>query len=719
MPSPMSSALDWARGASGRSAHRRGDRSGTGSIKTAFRPDIEGLRAIAVLFVLIWHAGVPWLTGGFVGVDVFFVISGFLMTTILHREHIKYRRINVVKFYARRARRLVPASTLALVATGLATVMVLPETRWRDIGIDIAAAGGYVVNWRLAERAVDYLAQGSALSPVQHFWSLSVEEQFYIFWPLVIVAVAWTVKWARGSVTTITAVALAAIAGGSLCWSVYLTASDQSRAYFVTTTRVWELALGGLTALAMPAFARLPKRLAVPLAWIGLLGILGSGLLINSTVPFPGSIALIPTLSTAMVIAASPSAGMAGPLCVFANRPTQWIGSCSYSMYLWHWPVLVIGGYWISGGLREVTVFEGLVLVSLSVLPAWLSLRYVENPIRESNAIKDSVANSLGLAVFGIAICLLVGMLVALQVRPTVVYQSRYVQPGTAGGGGEPIGAEVLGEFPLESAAGRPVDVVSAITPSPNAAQNDIPDQNACQLSYAETTPRFCVFGDAASATTVVLVGDSHTGQWLPALNEVALERGWKLVVSIKSACPYLDVDVFAVKLNRPYNECTDWNQQVAAYLTGPEKPAAVVVSYSQYLLVGERNINSGADNIIAGAAARWQPLVAQGSKVIVLRDTPSANFNMPECVAEHTNELSLCSTPRDEALSRRDETQPAAVASVTGAQLVDLTDWICPGSSCPAVIGGVIVFRDDSHMTATYSRSLSTQLAKSLPPLP
>ncbi|CAN3127743.1 acyltransferase family protein [Mycobacterium sp. smrl_JER01] len=514
-----------------------------------FRPDIEGLRALAVLFVLIWHAGVPWLPGGFIGVDVFFVVSGFLMTSILHREQIASRRgmVNVGEFYARRARRLVPASLLTLIATAIATFVILPETRWRDIGFDIAAAGGYLVNWRLADRAVDYLQQDAAASPIQHFWSLSVEEQFYVFWPLLLVGIAVLVRLIRFSITKATFAGLALIAVASLAWSSYLTDAEPGRAYFVTTTRLWELAIGGLVALALPSLAKLPMSIAAAFAWIGLASIVGTGFLLTTTVPFPGMVALIPTVGAALVIASGPAAGPYGPIRMCTNRLVLWIGGCSYSIYLWHWPFIVIGGYWVTEGLRETSVTEGVGLALLSVLPAWLSLRFVENPLRRSEELIESVRKSLTLAFLGIAVSLVAGLLLAsLTPRPAPTnYISKYVPP--PGVEKEPFGAEVLGDNPVESPAAL-VGAIDVISPSPQAAPDDNPAiyLDGCHLSFEETEPRFCDYGDLSSSVEVAVVGDSHAAQWLPALQSVALDRAWKLKVSTKSSCPYLGIAVLS-----------------------------------------------------------------------------------------------------------------------------------------------------------------------------
>ena len=694
-----------------RSSRRRKRRRAGQENSATFRADIEGLRAVAVMFVLLWHAGIPWLPGGFVGVDVFFVISGFLMTSILHREQLRDGRVSITGFYARRARRLIPASVVTLVFTAAATALVLPETRWRDIGVDIAAAGGYVVNWVLASRSVDYLSQDAAPSPLQHFWSLSVEEQFYIFWPLLLGAIAWLVTKARSRITPPTLVLLTGIFAASLWWSIHLTGTDPGRAYFVTTTRVWELALGGLVALALPKLAAIPRAAAAAIAWMGVIGIMATGLLLTTSVPFPGSIALIPTISTAMVIAAGPAAGPLGPVRIFDNRVVLWIGGCSYSMYLWHWPVLVIGGYWLTDGLREITVTEGVVLVAVSVLPAWLSLRSVENPIRQADSVVESVRHSLSLAGFGIMISVAAGLVLMTWVpKPADTgYVSQYVAPS---GESERIGAELLAPDPWNSPAAVLSDSVASITPNPQDAPGDNPPvyDNGCHLDYGESSPNWCIFGDTTSNVNVAVIGDSHAAQWLPALQSVADKRKWKLWFSTKSACPFLDAPI--EYRNQPYQECAEWNRQVLERLTGPEKPDAVVLSYGDYPIPQEE--------LVRGAVARLSPVTALGIPVAIIRDTPKDNLDQSECVAAHRDSLTACATPRDEALARRDQSQPAVAAALPGTRLVDLTDWICPSSQrCPSVIGGVLRMRDNQHLTATYARSLAPALDGALTGFP
>ncbi|MCR6689490.1 acyltransferase [Cellulomonas sp.] len=304
-----------------------------------FRRDVQGLRAVAVALVLAFHAGLP-VPGGFVGVDVFFVVSGFLITGLIADEVARTGRLRLGRFYARRARRLLPAAALALTAVVVATLVWLPVTRWREIAGDVVATALYVVNWRLADRSVDYLAEGAAASPVQHFWSLAVEEQFYVIWPLLVVALVALARM-RGRRVTRRAlvVGVAVVAWASVLWSVTLTDLDPARAYFVTTTRVWELAAGALLALLAHRVVRAPAGLLRAGGWAGLALLLLAAVLLDGGTPFPGTAALLPVGGTVLVLAA----GLAGPgLRPLTAGVLQPVGAASYSLYLWHWPAVVV-----------------------------------------------------------------------------------------------------------------------------------------------------------------------------------------------------------------------------------------------------------------------------------------------------------------------------------------------------------------------------------------
>ncbi|HEY0700376.1 MAG TPA: acyltransferase, partial [Micromonospora sp.] len=315
------------------------------STRRSFRGDIEGMRALAVILVLVGHAAPGLLPGGFVGVDVFFVISGFLITGLLVEELDRTGRISLAGFYARRARRLLPAAALVGLVSLLLAVLFLPKVRWADTGWDAVASALYAMNWRLAEQAVDYLAADNSASILQHYWSLAVEEQFYLLWPLLLVVFAG--GWRRPGHPRrrlrpmLLVAALVVVAVPSFVWSVVLTQTDPARAYFVSTTRLWELALGGGLALAGARLRRMPAPVAAGVAWASVAAILAAAALLAPDHAFPGYLALLPTLGAAAVIAGGLVPGGAGPERVLGLRPLRATGAVSYSLYLWHWPVLV------------------------------------------------------------------------------------------------------------------------------------------------------------------------------------------------------------------------------------------------------------------------------------------------------------------------------------------------------------------------------------------
>jgi peptidoglycan/LPS O-acetylase OafA/YrhL len=669
-----------------------------------FRADIQGLRAVAVTMVLLYHAGVPFVPGGFAGVDVFFVISGFLITGLMVRELERTGRLSLRNFWARRAKRLLPATAVVLVAVTVLSLFLLPQLRWSGTAGDIVASALYVINWRLAAQSLDYLAQGYAPSPVQHFWSLAVEEQFYLIWPVLVLLIATLARRFGWPLRRTLTVGLVLLAVPSLLWSIHL-GVDPS-AYFVTTTRVWELAVGAAVSLLAVRLVGLNPRVGAVLSWGGVLVLLATTVLLPDTVPWPGRAALIPTLGTAAVLAGGPVAGSAGATYLLGRAPIRWVGDLSYSLYLWHWPLVVFATLrWTHLGPAR-----GLLVVLASFVPAYLTYRLVESPIHLSVRLARFPIRALALGAACTVVAVAAGGLLRVAI-PHVQVVPLADRPGAGA-----LRGSLLSAMPDRTA--------SSITPDPLVARDDLPDLygRGCQTGYQVGVPTPCVFGDPASPVTVALVGDSRAAEWSPALQEVGRRQGWRIVTITKAGCPFAQVLIFkgAKGRARPYTTCTEWNASVMRLLSaGPDRPSFVLTSdFSPYLTSVGGQLQTGEasrQTMIKGIRASWVALNQIGIPVVALRETPMMSMDVVECVSTHRQHLDACAALRRNAMSHAHTLQPAA-EGLTSSTTVDLTlSSVCPTRMCPAVIGNVLVYRDEHHLTATYSRTLAPALSAAL----
>lgn len=684
--------------------------SGPSAVRsTAFRGDVEGLRAIAVGLVLLYHAGLPFLPGGYAGVDVFFVISGFLITSQLISEVERTGRVSLPRFYARRAKRLLPAAGVVLAVTAALTYLFLPRIRWQEIGGDIASAALYLVNWRLADRSVDYLAEDSEASPVQHFWSLAVEEQYYLVWPLVIVAVTLIARAVRIPLRRALFVSLAAIVVASFVWSVLATSHSPAQAYFVTTTRVWELGVGAGVALAARRLARMPRLAAAALGWAGLAAIVASGVWFTSATMWPGYAATLPTLGTAAVIAGGFAGQRGGPGLLIDNRPMRWIGGLSYSLYLWHWPLIVVAAEYADG----LSVPAGLAVAALSVVPAWLTHRLVENPLRYSTVVSHSPRLALSMGANFTLAGLAAGLVLALTVSLAVSSHRPGTHPSAPG-------AAVLSGDVRYDPDGQAVDTVEWMTPAPVQATDDVPALYAdgCQQNLADADVLTCEYGAsqvttaAHNAPTVAVVGDSKVAQWMPALEVIAERNGWRLMTYTKSNCGFhTAVPPFD---DGRYTACVEWNQQVLARLKAD--PPDYVITSQRSAKAFESDGEVTTEAMIRGMRSAWSALTSRGTEIVVIADTPHPGFNVYECVEEHLDHLTACAYDRDRY--HTDSAAPVqreAVKGQSGVSFVDMFDLICPSEPCAPIIGNVLIYRQGTHLTATYVETLTPHLAEEL----
>lgn len=651
-----------------------------------FRPDIEGLRGVAILLVLLFHAGLPWTPGGFVGVDVFFVISGFLITGKLWRESQQPGGLNIARFYAWRIRRLLPAALVAVAVISLVGLIVAAPLDRSELAADGAASALSIANMRFIG-SVDYFAATSSPSPFLHFWSLSVEEQFYLVWPALIVFLSWR----GGSARRLFAVLLLGVVA-SFALSLWLTDASPSRAFYLLPTRVWQLGAGGLLALAGVMGT---SRRAGAMAWAGLAVVALAGVVLSAETPYPGLAALLPTAGAVALLygGAAPS----GPVRLLTAAPLRLLGKISYSLYLWHWPLLVLPLLFLE---RALTGVEIVVAVAAAIVVSWVSWRFVEQPFRYGDrsrratswsAIRAGVAGILSVALFtqGLAAAL-PSTVVAVQPTPS------------------PSGSP--------TASDGPIALPQDLAPSLASARDDEERLrgDGCLAFERVTTPPECVYGVKGSTVTIALVGDSHASHWFPAIEAIALERGWRLLTFVKVSCSFTTLPQRNLALKRAYRECTTFNEATVARLSEIKPALTIIVNRRTF-----RPIAEGVTPTIAGAALGEMVARLPGTTAILV-DTPDPGRDVPACLSKHPSDIRACLFTQDDADNREIGVAERVAAEVSGATLIDLTSEICAAWPCSPIAKNVVIYRDEDHMTETFSRTLATplgvEIAKLLP---
>ena len=696
-----------------------------GSAQTGFRQDIEGLRAVAVLAVVLFHADVPGVGGGYVGVDVFFVISGFLITGLLWREVSTAGTIRLARFYGARARRLLPASATVGVITAIGSVVLLPPLQAQIVIGDGIASALYVGNYWFILRGVDYLAAQVAPSPFLHYWSLGVEEQFYLVWPAMIIGTAWLIRRARRrtraqatSSESPYLVVLALVAAGSFAVSLAATYAVPTVAFFSLPTRAWQLAVGGLVALTAGQWRRLPALPAAIAGWAGLALILLACTLLSTATQYPGTAALVPVLGTALVIGAGCAAPSQGCGRVLAWSPMQAVGRVSYSWYLWHWPVLLLAppllGHplGLAGRLAAVLVSGGLAV---------LTLHLIENPLRFAAPIRRSPIGSLALggAATAVAVCVGVALLVSM---PTPVGRGApraaltlTASPPPTGHDIDAYDAAVQHAFAQVQAAVADATELKAVPSNLNPSLADAEADgramflNSCMRNLFQVAQPECAAGDTASTTTVALVGDSHAAMWTPAFQQVAAQRGWRLEMLSKANCPLMDLPSRNT-LSRLVYHCEQWRGQIIARLRA-EHPRLVVVSTWRVYGPGwgfMPGFTPYDPAWIDSLTRLVQQLRGIGAKVLVLGPIPDPQSMVPICLSGHLDDATACSPPRSTAVNESGITAESAATKAGGGQYADVTELFCAAERCPVIVGNTLVYVDWSHVTPEYSRLLA-----------
>jgi peptidoglycan/LPS O-acetylase OafA/YrhL len=671
----------------------------------ARRDDLQGLRAVAVLLVVLHHADVPALPGGYVGVDVFFVLSGFLITGILLSGARQHGRVSFAEFYVRRARRIIPAAALTLLATVIAAYYLLNVVRARQAVSDSIWATLFAANVHFGRLESDYFAQDQPASPVQHFWTLAVEEQFYLVWPVLCSLVLFGIVFglrrrrARRGITRSALhrlfVVTVLVAIASLAYSIHSTEVEPAGAYFSTTARAWELSLGALLAIVAAGATRIPAGLRVGMGWLGLAGIGCAAVVFSESTPFPGYAALLPTVGAALVIAAglAPQKLRFGVGHVLSLAPLRYVGDRSYTLYLWHWPVLIIAIQYVG---HDLSVGAKMFLALGAFLLSVVTYALFENPIRHMRRpaalgpvlCPASVAAALAVAVFTLG--LLDGKIArmdaaAASVRPAALVTEKVVPTRS-----RPLPAVVA----AVEAARREAPLPSPLTPPIGDLRGDFYTYpEGCVASGGDSSSRrICRLGDPAGAKTLLIIGDSHAQMWMPTVLRMAQWDRWVVVPLVKIGC-------IPGRWNRSGTRCGAWYRWA--------KRRAATLRPDVTLIVGSWAGTKTPDPDIRAVALLSNEMKRVSASVIVLGDAPHQRLNPVDCLLARDATMRTCTTRATDVNLRADD----AIAAGTRASRVGFIDtrgWFCAHLLCPLVVNQTIVWVDRGHISMTYARQLA-----------
>jgi peptidoglycan/LPS O-acetylase OafA/YrhL len=701
------------------------------AIKTT-RPDIQGLRALAVLAVVFDHA-FAWPSGGFVGVDVFFVISGFLITGLLLRERERSGTISFTGFYRRRVRRILPAAVLVLIATVIGTNFLLGASRLASVVWDAIAALLFSANWRFAATGTDYFQAAGPVSPLQHYWSLSVEEQFYFVWPWVMLLVLSLAgrrvkglppraRWAAGA-------AIGAIGIASFCWALYDTANAPTVAYFSTFSRAWELALGAALAIMSPALERyLPGWLRPLLAWIGIIGILIGLFTTSATSAFPAPAAALPVLATGLVIAAG-TGGRQRLIAPLTNRVSRYFGDISYSLYLWHFPVIIAFGPYLLYVLHENTAdwLYYAILLAVAVFLSIASYHLVETPIRKSTWLEPRATRgskrrrrvtteSRGryVALGSLAAITVIGVVGALAFNALATPSVSAAESGSAvsktstttsseSTSTSSAQAKLTAQITAALAAKSWPDKLSPTVA--DAADEAVPG-NTGQCGSIKFLPAAeCTFGKASAPKKALLVGDSIAQAYVPALAKIFGHGDWSLRITSMYACPFIDTKIG--NATGTVNACSQRKKDEYTTIAS-EKPDLLIISNTFERGVDPSTGLAATANVWSAAFKSMIKKVAPDVKKFVVLPPPAPDKNIQTCYTPFSKPSDCESNVANTQWVSMAQDEQATVEA-KGGVFIDNRDWYCNTAGlCPAFVGTTLMKKDAAHITAKYSAILT-----------
>lgn len=655
--------------------------------KPGFRPEVQGLRALAVLMVVTYHIWFGRVSGG---VDIFLLISAFLLTLSFVRKLEAGRALDLGRYWLHMFKRLLPAVVVVLLGILAATALFVPRSRWSEILSQTWSSLFYFQNWALAANSVDYYATDQSIaSPLQHFWSLSVQGQVFILWPLLFALAAVIAKAAKIRIRRAVLLVFGSVFVASLTFSIYETYTNQVHAYFDTRTRLWEFAFGTLLVLALP-YLKLPQPVRVAAGWIGLAAMLSGGFILDVQGQFPGYVALWPLVAAALIILAGQTESPFGADRLLTWKPLIRLGDMSYSLYLWHWPVLII--YLIWRGREDVGPVGGTAIIALSLVLAYLTTRFVERPLRSLAWAEKKKRR----AAVVIAIC------VALVATPVAAWQQGLrIQ-------NEELQAKIdvnnPGAAVLDASFVFQGEQDADLAPLYERAGSDYANLGApCTGRFATEAEQLQGLGcteyvsSPSPENVLVAVGNSHVQQWLPALAPIAEARNWTVIGLVRGGCQFVEYSDGITE------ECNARNSEALQYILDLQPDAVLttatysIVDYPHELLPG-------------GFAGMARKVIDNGIPVVGIRDNPRHPIDMAQCPETFGADSAECN-PSYESVRAPDSPLAVMGSIVPELRLIDVDDLVCPDGSCPAVIGNVRVYLDENHLSATYTRTMAPGL--------
>ncbi|WP_303968384.1 acyltransferase family protein [Sporosarcina ureae] len=645
-----------------------------------FRPEIEGIRTIATLLIVIYHIWLGRVSGG---IDVFFIISGYLMTLSILSRIERTGSVNFIDYFLNLTRRLFPQAIVVVIFTGIMAVIFLPQFEWGEIISHMMASTFYFENWRLAFDSVDYLAKDNLASPFQHFWSLSVQGQFYLLWPIILSSTYYIArKVLKMPVYKTLLGSLIIVCSLSMIFSIYQTNVNQPFAYFNTFTRMWEFSIGGIFALLSP-YLVFNKRLSVVLGWFGLLIICLTGVILPVSTVFPGYLALLPISGALLILIASESITVYGVNRFLATKPLIYLGSLSYGVYLWHWPLLIFYRSYME--VETVPIVDGILLVVVTFGLSLVSTKLLEKPVQKIGRNQQK-----GKLVFVLTMMLVLAC-------SSIFSISAYIEKATASSD-----VVEIKDYPGAEANFYQLKNIPDVEPIPSPVEikTDLPSfykDLECQSANLIEV-RKCSYGVLRDYDfTVALVGGSHSGHWFPALIELSKEMNFKIDLYSHDGCRFTDED----SKGNLTEACIPWNKNLIDMLI--KDPPDLVFTTST---VNKR------PKVPRGFINQWKRLEGI-TTVFAIRDNPRMKTIIPVCLEQADDPLE-CSVPRDEAIAKEDPWK-VTEGIPSNVFFADLTDSFCDETTCSPVIGNIIVYRDDNHITAEYAKTLAPALKEPL----